>query len=234
MQKDLREITRTITDYVFRRKGLNYILYILVAFWIREATNLSAGEDINSFLAAVQGEEQFPHWRYIAASIGEIFFTEGSWLIFGISSSMILLFVLLKNKELTKPDGITPAELIDHIRDIQKDDTKFLTTPPPKTTGFIGREQDLQELDARLKAKNQVLLVNGLGGIGKTEVCRNYFWANTNKFEKLGWIDYLGNLKESFTNQFQIKEISVTENESLDERWPKFCITWPTWTRTRC
>ncbi len=221
MKLNIREILKTIIEYLFRRKGLNYILYILVAFWIREAANLSASEDIETLLQAIKGTEQFPHWRYLIVVIGGIIFTEGSWFIFGISSSMILLFVLLKNKELTKPDGISPAELIDHIKDIQKDDTKFLTTPPPKTTGFVGREQELQELDARLKAKDQVLLVNGLGGIGKTEVCRNYFWANTNKFEKLGWIDYLGNLKESFTSQFQIKEISVTENESLDERFAK-------------
>ncbi len=234
MQKDLREITRIIAEYIFRRKSLNYILYIMAAFWIREATNLSASEGIETLLQAIKGNAVLPHWRYLIASIGGILFTEGSWLIFTLTSGMIFFFGFLKYKEISKSDSISPTEFLDQMRDIQKDDKKFLTALPPKTTGFIGREEDLQELDARLKAKNQVLLVNGLGGIGKTEVCRNYFWANTNKFEKLGWIDYLGNLKESFTNQFQIKEISVTENESLDERWPKFCITWPTWTRTRC
>ncbi|MCH8021537.1 ATP-binding protein, partial [candidate division KSB1 bacterium] len=186
MKRELREILKSIIEYVLKRKGLHYILYILVAFWIREATNLSAGEAISTFLAAVKGEEQFPHWRYLAATIGGILFTEGSYKILGLTSVMILFFGFLKYKEFNKPSGVSPAELIDHIKGIEKNN-KFLTSPPPKTTGFVGREQDLQELDARLKAKNQVLLVNGLGGIGKTEVCRSYFWANTNKFGKLGW-----------------------------------------------
>ncbi|MCH7676245.1 ATP-binding protein, partial [candidate division KSB1 bacterium] len=221
MQKDLREIIRTIIEYVFRRKGLNYILYIMAAFWIREATNLSASEGIETLLQAIKGNAEFPHWRYLIASIGGILFTEGSWLIFTLTSAMIFFFGFLKYKEISKSDSISPTEFLDQIRDIQKDDKKFLTARPPKTTGFIGREEELKELDDRLIAKDQVLLVNGLGGIGKTEVCRTYFWANTKRFEKLGWIDYLGNLKESFTNQFQIKEISVTENESLDERFAK-------------
>jgi len=221
MKLNIREILKTFIEYIFRRKSLNYILYILAAFWIGQAASLSNSEGIETLLQAIKGNAEFPHWRYLIASIGGILFTEGSWLIFTLTSAMIFFFGFLKYKEISKSDSISPTEFLDQIRDIKKDDKKFLTALPPKTTGFVGREQDLQELDARLKAKNQILLVNGLGGIGKTEVCRNYFWANTNKFEKLGWIDYLGNLKESFTNQFQIKEISVTENESLDERFAK-------------
>ena len=96
MQKDLREIIRTFIEYVFRRKGLNAILFLLVAFWIREATNLSAGEAISSFLTAVRGEEQFPHGRYLAATIGGILFTEGSYKILGLTSVMILFFGFYK------------------------------------------------------------------------------------------------------------------------------------------
>jgi len=220
MKLNIREILKTFIEYIFRRKSLNYILYILAAFWIGQAASLSNSEGIETLLQAIKGNAEFPHLRYLIASIGGILFTEGSYKILGLTSVMILFFGFLKYKEFNKPSGVSPAELIDHIKGIEKNN-KFLTSPPPKTRGFIGREQDLQELDARLKAKDQVLLVNGLGGIGKTEVCRSYFWANTNKFEKLGWIDYLGNLKESFTSQFQIKEISATENESLDERFAK-------------
>jgi len=44
-------------------------------------------------------------------------------------------------------------------------------TPPDK---IVGRENDLNDLHQRLVNHKQVLLVNGLGGIGKTTLAQVY------------------------------------------------------------
>ena len=181
MKRLFKELIKTLVELWLRRRGLNYILSILVAFWISLAASLNADEKISQFLGEIKATyplESWKSWQYIGASICEIIFTEGSYIILGFTSVLIFTIVFLKYKEISKSDSISPKEFLDQIKDIQKDDTKFLPTPPPKTTGFVGREQDLQELDARLKAKNHILLVNGFRAVGKSsgisnEGCKN-------------------------------------------------------------
>ena len=66
-----------------------------------------------------------------------------------------------------------------------------------------------------------VLLVNGLGGIGKTEVCKAFLRDNIGSFRHVGWIDYISSIKESFVNQFMIEDIIFGADESMDERYGK-------------
>ena len=60
-------------------------------------------------------------------------------------------------------------------------------------------------------------MVNGLGGIGKTEVCRRYFRQNRNNFSHLAWIDYQDSLKASFYNNFPDRP--AQENEAIDDHF---------------
>ncbi|RMG60705.1 MAG: CHAT domain-containing protein, partial [Bacteroidetes bacterium] len=52
----------------------------------------------------------------------------------------------------------------------------------------IGRDDDLQELEQRLTEANQLLLVNGLGGIGKTTLAKAYLSQHLHSFDHLAWI----------------------------------------------
>ncbi|RMG62483.1 MAG: CHAT domain-containing protein, partial [Bacteroidetes bacterium] len=53
----------------------------------------------------------------------------------------------------------------------------------------IGRDDDLQKLEQRLTEANQVLLVNGLGGIGKTTLAKAYLSQHFHSFDHLAWIN---------------------------------------------
>lgn len=61
------------------------------------------------------------------------------------------------------------------------------------------------------------MLINGLGGVGKTELCRRYFWESFDRCARLAWIDYLGSLKESFATQFI--GIPAAKGQTLEERF---------------
>ncbi|MCX7749313.1 MAG: tetratricopeptide repeat protein [Clostridia bacterium] len=81
---------------------------------------------------------------------------------------------------------------------------RILTSLPPKNIELIGRKKELQELSTRLKKAKRLLLVNGMGGIGKTELCKAFFWSNYHKYKNVGWIEYTESIKESFINQFHV------------------------------
>ena len=65
---------------------------------------------------------------------------------------------------------------------------------------FTGRETELQELRQRIEEGRKPVLVSGMGGIGKTHICRKLFEEYTNKhadgedipFCHIGYIKYDG------------------------------------------
>ena len=79
----------------------------------------------------------------------------------------------------------------------------------------------MQDIRGLLNEKNMVLLVNGLGGIGKTEVCKAFLRDNMGSFKHVGWIDYISSIKESFVNQFMIEDITFGADETTGERYEK-------------
>jgi len=80
------------------------------------------------------------------------------------------------------------------------------TTAVSATDFFIGRDAEMAEIKNRMKEDGKMVLVSGLGGIGKTEICRTlYAQCIKGKVEgvkHVGWIGYDGNLKSSLYNQF--------------------------------
>ena len=65
---------------------------------------------------------------------------------------------------------------------------------------FTGRETELQELRQRIEEGRKSVLVSGMGGIGKTHICRKLFEEYTKKhangenipFCHIGYIEYNG------------------------------------------
>jgi len=107
-----------------------------------------------------------------------------------------------------------PSKMDDKIQ-------KYLTPKPPKTIDLIGREEELKDIAHTLECTDRVLLVNGLGGVGKTELCKRYFWDHIDNYIHLAWVDVVGNIRESFVSAFNIKGIGFSEDDSMDERFEK-------------
>ncbi len=101
---------------------------------------------------------------------------------------------------------------------------------PASISTFTGRENDLTELHKLLEEKGAVLLLNGLGGTGKTSVALEYVKRNRDNYNSIIWLNYLDSFESSFLicNEFFgfkgtgkevydsiIKELSVYDGNNL-------------------
>lgn len=85
-------------------------------------------------------------------------------------------------------------------------------TPPNLTTkssthdsSFIGREDELKAIDEMLDSSNSLLLINGIGGIGKSSLANHYLYTRENDFDHYGFIDGLDSFISAFRNPLNLK-----------------------------
>ena len=85
---------------------------------------------------------------------------------------------------------------------------------------FIGRELELQELRQRIENGQKSVLVSGMGGIGKTQICRKLLEEYLNKhdgncpFRHIGYIEYNRDLNNSLQDCLKFKKQEHSEQNS--------------------
>lgn len=82
--------------------------------------------------------------------------------------------------------------IADYISTLQK----RLTPNPVKSTCFVGRDDDKNILTKRIFEEHKVVL-NGVGGIGKTALAKQLYFELEKEYDYIAWIDYNDNLKDS-------------------------------------
>ena len=89
---------------------------------------------------------------------------------------------------------------------------------------FTGRETELQELRQRIEAGCKSVLVSGMGGIGKTHICRKLFEEYLKKhdencpFRHIGYIEYDRDLNNSLQDCLKFKKQEHPEH-NLEAAW---------------
>lgn len=78
---------------------------------------------------------------------------------------------------------------------------KDLTVKIPKISQekIVGRDTELDDLNERLFNSKQVVLVNGLGGIGKTTLAQAYIGIYYNEYRHIAWVSQVS---DNFINDF--------------------------------
>ncbi|MEH2957840.1 tetratricopeptide repeat protein, partial [Candidatus Merdisoma sp. JLR.KK006] len=79
---------------------------------------------------------------------------------------------------------------------------------------FTGRETELEDLRQRIEEGRKSVLVSGMGGIGKTHICRKLFEEYLNKhannengpFRYIGYIEYNGDMGSSLQSCLKFKQ----------------------------
>lgn len=97
---------------------------------------------------------------------------------------------------------------------------KELTLNIPKThpEDIIGRDEDLQQLHDLLNNEQRVVVVNGLGGIGKTTLAQAYVSRYYNEYNHIAWITQSSeNIANDFTNAAGLLEsLGLSKTSSVD------------------
>lgn len=87
---------------------------------------------------------------------------------------------------------------------------------------FVGREIDLQKLCNRIEEGRKSVLISGMGGIGKTQICRKLFEEYHDKhsrhenipYQHIGYIEYSEDMNSSLQNCLRFKK---QENPELNQ-----------------
>ena len=95
---------------------------------------------------------------------------------------------------------------------------KFLTAPFFPDT-FLGREAELQLINDKLFTdSNMLLLVNGMGGMGKTSLAAEYYRRHHTDYQHLGWLYVQTNIADALLTLKEPLQITFGENTSPQEQ----------------
>lgn len=83
---------------------------------------------------------------------------------------------------------------------------KLCSTPSIFTKNvFCGRERELAQIDEYFNNGERLIFLQGIGGIGKTEIAKQYAKRNKDKFDTVIYATYNGSLMELFSSQYSFK-----------------------------
>ena len=112
---------------------------------------------------------------------------------------------------------------------LKRADIVTITAPAGPSPSFVGRTDIIQEIEMAFRNGDFVVNLCGMGGIGKSEICRYLFYRyafgeGTNLARQIGWVIWKGTLKDTFYAQFKdIREDSVDAYWRLTQNY--LCTT---------
>ncbi|MCT7548319.1 tetratricopeptide repeat protein [Aliarcobacter butzleri] len=104
----------------------------------------------------------------------------------------------------------------EKISNQSKEEFKQLTILPQINKDFIGRKEELEEIEKRLAQNSLICIVNGIGGVGKSELSYKYLHENKYKYKNIAFVEFTKDdtsLEEVFIRKF--KEDLYLENDVI-------------------
>jgi tetratricopeptide (TPR) repeat protein len=114
------------------------------------------------------------------------------------------------NGNVTGVGVVTGGEVNININESKHKTPPQLTSKLGKST-IIGRKKELQEIDQQLNSSNTLLLINGIGGVGKSNIASYYLHSQKENYDYYGFFEGL----ESFTTE--LKPRLNLQSEKPDE-----------------
>ena len=119
----------------------------------------------------------------------------------------------------------TLGEIKDTVNEIagkkgqeEKQNLHNLTLPPSMVDGatFV-RTSDVEQVQQKIQKNQNLLLVNGFGGVGKTSVAKALFHKVKDSYHYVGWIEYERSLKESLLSTVRLYGEETDPDMRLDK-----------------
>lgn len=145
---------------------------------------------------------------------------EECWAIGGIDGRRAIsgeMSITLERHKILKVQSEDKPPGHEYITTYKESERKFVVTHKTNTRAvsyFTGREKELQDLRQRIEEGHKVILVSGMGGIGKTHICRKLFEKYVKRHKKgedehlhhIGYIEYNGDMDSSLMECLRYKE----------------------------
>lgn len=102
---------------------------------------------------------------------------------------------------------------------------KMMSPDPVPYTHYVSRGREKAIID-RIK-RERILLLNGVGGIGKTTTAKRIYELAKHEYDHLAWITYKDNWQTSLVNNLFVSYFHFGEHSSEKERYNKIveCVT---------
>lgn len=116
-----------------------------------------------------------------------------------------------------------------YITMMKDEDREFVVTHNANiklVSYFTGRETELKELRQRIEEGRKSVLVSGMGGIGKTHICRKLFKeylikhneGENEPFQYIGYVEYDGDMSSSLQSCLKFKKQDSPE-QNQEAAW---------------
>lgn len=116
----------------------------------------------------------------------------------------------------------TTSKLIERLPSVtsisSKNNVDYLTSLPPRNENFLGRVDELKKLEETLTNEGMVYVVNGIGGVGKSELSYEYLHRNKERYNNIAFLEFSDD-KTSIEELFRIKfkdRFALTESDDLN------------------
>lgn len=105
------------------------------------------------------------------------------------------------------------------IQSFQKQKPYLKTVLPMGTNYFCGREREISEIHEILQNQTNFLILHGIGGIGKSELAKNYAKAFSEAYDAVVFVRYHDSISETIADdlQFHVEHLQRSEEESDEE-----------------
>jgi pentatricopeptide repeat protein len=127
-------------------------------------------------------------------------------LIAARSAVSLLKHVFSNEKAFEKLPTMSNDNIKDNLDKIPKIVT--INSAPSPTGYFIGREAEITEIKKYVEENKKIILISGMGGIGKSEICKKLFHEyvgqeRNGKIKHIGWVVWNSNLRNTLVGNFQ-------------------------------
>jgi hypothetical protein len=121
--KYLDKLYYSFIDYIFRKKSLNFTIYVLITFAIAELTAIGSGEGLSNFINELKTHYESGIIYWILRLI-ETFFVEGSKFVLGVTIVLIIIISFVRRSEISKASSGERFNLIINQLEKEKEETK--------------------------------------------------------------------------------------------------------------
>jgi len=106
-------------------------------------------------------------------------------------------------------DNVYRDKHVHYHGEDKKDFPKYLTSAFPRASmeNFVGRERDLDKLHELLQNEKPLLLLNGLGGIGKTTLAMVYCDRYAKHYDRLAWITQTDTFENAWLQATHLQQL---------------------------